>query len=166
MGAAPDSLPFEVQFRKMSSIALSFRIKSLEHRLDVLTLTPVLSGTPLTELVSCFEQKNGIGSSRARAYGGLVPDFFRYGPLERYFLGESPDSFWREGCYLLGCSCGEVGCWPLQARISRISDTVVWDSFRQPHRPGWDYSGFGPFAFALEPYRVAVINAAAYFTEQ
>lgn len=148
----------------MNSIELSFQIEAFEDHSDVLTLIPVLDGTPLTELASSFERENGLEPSGG--YGGLVPAFFRYGPLERYFLGESQDSIWRQGCYLLGCTCGEVGCWPLRARISRMGDTVVWDSFRQPHRPGWDYSGFGPFAFDLEPYRVAVINAAACFTER
>jgi hypothetical protein len=30
------------------------------------------------------------------------------------------------------------------------------DSFRQPHRPDWDYSGFGPFVFDRAQYDEAL----------
>jgi hypothetical protein len=59
--------------------------------------------------------------------------------------------------YLLGCgSCGEVGCWPLLARVEMGVEEVWWDSFEQPFRRQRDYSGFGPFVFAAKQYREAV----------
>jgi hypothetical protein len=58
--------------------------------------------------------------------------------------------------YLLGCQCGEVGCWPLLARIRAEDESVVWDSFEQPNRKDRNYSGFGPFVFDAEQYREAV----------
>jgi hypothetical protein len=30
---------------------------------------------------------------------------------------------------LLGCDCGEVGCWPLEARIIADAETVIWTGF-------------------------------------
>jgi hypothetical protein len=57
--------------------------------------------------------------------------------------------------YLLGCQCGEVGCWPLTTRVTVNNNRVLWDSFRQPHRER-DYSRFGPFVFDLDQYRNAV----------
>ena len=35
-------------------------------------------------------------------------------------------------------------------------DQVSWHSFRQPHRPDRDYSGFGPFRFDAAAYRAAL----------
>jgi hypothetical protein len=140
-------------------VVLSFAIQPLENGR---TLTPVLSGTPLTELISQFEREHGFGP--AGGYGGLIPKSFAYGPLDCYFMGQAADSFWEQGYYLLGCGqCGEVDCWPLIARITKIGDTVVWNRFEQPHRPNRDYSSFGPFIFDAEQYKSAVAEIASQF---
>jgi hypothetical protein len=130
---------------------VSFAIHPFEGTFAV---TPILNGAPLTEVVQAFESAQGFES--AGAYGGLIPQWFKYGPLDRYFLGdvESDSYFGRLGhIYLLECTCGEAGCWPLAARVKADADTVVWNSFQQPHRPEWDYSQFGPFAFEGNEYR-------------
>jgi hypothetical protein len=62
---------------------------------------------------------------------------------------------------LLGCECGEVGCWPLEARISRQGDTVVWSDFRQPYRENWDFSALGPFVFPAARYDAALAAITA-----
>ncbi len=67
--------------------------------------------------------------------------------------------------YLLGCTCCEVGCWPLKARISKTETGVVWTAFEQPHRKGRNYSGFGPFTFDIQQYREAVNAIASRFPE-
>jgi hypothetical protein len=66
--------------------------------------------------------------------------------------------------YLLACQCGEVGCWPLTARISTSSELVIWDSFQQSHRRERDYSSFGPFIFEAYQYRKAVALLCAEFS--
>jgi hypothetical protein len=59
---------------------------------------------------------------------------------------------------LLGCTCGEPGCWPLLAKITPHDDVVVWSEFEQPYRDGtggrsaWRYEAFGPFVFARDQY--------------
>ena len=89
----------------------------------------------------------------------MIPEWFKYAALDRYFLGhfEKGSYFARlERVYVLGCQCGEVGCWPLLARI-RVGDaSVMWDSFQQPHRKERDYSDFGPIVFDAQQYREAV----------
>lgn len=145
-----------------TSVTLSSAIEPLKYHPEELSLAPVLSGTPLTELALSFEREHAF--EPAGGYGGLVPNWFSYGPLDRYFLGESDDEYFAKGCYLLGCGdCGEVGCWPLRGRIGRKGNIVIWDSFSQPHRLLRDYSDFGPFLFDLELYRTAVLDAAAHF---
>jgi hypothetical protein len=88
-------------------------------------------------------------------YGGLIPAFFRFGRLADHFLGRWPG---RSGSKppLLGCQCGEWGCWPLLARIRAVADSVIWDQFEQPHRPSRDYGAFGPFTFERQQYERAL----------
>lgn len=143
---------------------LSFLIKSLEdHGPEVLTLIPAINDIPLTELIERFELEHGM--EPAGGYGGLVPSFFRYGPLDRYFLGESDGEYFQNKSeyYLLACKCGEVGCWPLSARITTTESGVVWDHFAQEHRRERDYAGFGPFTFELHAYEECIAEIAARF---
>ena len=99
----------------------------------------------------------------------MIPQWFEYGPLDRYFFGDFEQSryFAKLGeVYLIGCQRGEVGCWPLTARITTNNESVVWDSFQQPHRRERDYSQFGPFVFELGRYRSAVALPCENFRER
>jgi hypothetical protein len=109
-------------------------------------LLPVVDGVSLAELVERYEADRGFD-----VVGG-------YGPvwLDRAAVELLPA---RSGSRadVLGCgSCGEVGCWPLEVRIDVDDAWVTWRSFRQPHRPDRDYSGFGPFRFDAAAYRAAL----------
>jgi hypothetical protein len=123
----------------------------------------VIEGISLAARIEHFEPKRGM--EPPGGYGGLVPSFFRFGPLDRYFLGESEDEhFKKKGeCYVLACKCGEVGCWPLSALITETDSAVVWDCFAQEHRRERDYSGFGPFAFELRQYKLRIKEASVAF---
>jgi len=123
---------------------------------------PQIDGQPLSALVGEFEQT--LGWNTSLSYGGLIPDWFSYGSLDRYFMGNPDDpSYWTElsGFYLLGCKgCGDVGCWPIVCSIAADDVVVTWKDFRQPHRPTWDYSGFGPFTFDRAAYERCVKQLA------
>ena len=69
-----------------------------------------------------------------------------------HFLGASESS----EVPVLGCDCGEWGCWPLMAYIHSDQDLVRWSRFTQPHRPNWDYSAVGPLPFRRESYDTAL----------
>ena len=143
---------------------LSFLIKPLDdHGPEVLTLTPAINDVPLTELIERFEREQGM--EPAGGYGGLVPSFFDYGRLDRYFLGEADGEYLQKKgrYYLLACQCGEVGCWPLSARITTGEGSVVWDRFAQEHRRERDYAGFGPFTFELQGYKDRIAQIAPQF---
>lgn len=119
----------------------------------------MIDGMPLTQLISVFEREHGFQPEDG--YGGLIPQYYNYGPLDSYFMGDfDADSHWKnlEGIWLLGCECGEVGCWPLQCRVRNNGQTVTWDRFKQPHRPERDYSQFGPFVFAHDQYKAVVAD--------
>lgn len=138
----------------MTSV-LSFKFENIEK--DAVAILPCVDGVGLDQLVADFERATGY-SDPASGYGGLIPSYFRFGPLSSYFLGrEEPVEGDRQGkIYVLSCECGEVGCWPLIAHVRLHQDKVIWDGFSQPHRPRRNYASFGPFEFERTQYEQAV----------
>lgn len=113
-------------------------------------VVPHIDGAPLTGLIDRFEIAAGMQPA-GDAYGGLIPGFFRFGPMQDHFLGVSTREMGPK-TPVLGCECGEWGCWPLMARITATADLVTWDAFEQPHRKTRDYVAFGPFQFDRRQY--------------
>lgn len=133
-----------------------------------LIVTPCVDGVALTVLTEQFERSHGMGD-HAGGYGGLIPEYFRYGPLDRHFLDDCDEYFRDLGCiYLLGRQCGEVGCKPLTGVVTLAGDIVKWHGFRQSHRPERDYKAFGPFVFDRNQYErtlMDLIGRAPIFSE-
>jgi len=141
---------------------LSFGIEPLSDNEPVLSIVPIVNGVRLTALIEEFER--GSLYEPVGGYAGIVPTHFNFGPLDQYFMASSSDSIFPDHrCYLLGCECGEVGCWPLQARILTSEREIVWEGFKQPFRTERDYSSFGPFRFDLDQYRLSVTELASAF---
>jgi hypothetical protein len=139
----------------MTSV-LSFDVSRSEN--GVAVITPRIDGVLLTAMAEQFERSHDLADP-AGGYGGLIPEFYRYGPLDRYFLGasETPDlPSTPARIFVLGCECGEVGCWPLTCIVHAGENEVTWQSFEQPHRPKRDYSSFGPFVFERGQYEQAL----------
>ena len=120
-------------------------------------IVPVLNYKTLAERVMAFEQEQGW--THGDTYSGLAPRVHCYGSSQEHFLGMSRSIAWNGGkTPLLICSCGVPTCWPLLARVEADETWVTWSEFEQPHRPQWDYTGFGPFRFDREDYeRVLVL---------
>ncbi|MFF9135684.1 hypothetical protein ACF1AY_35015 [Streptomyces sp. NPDC014776] len=133
----------------MASNEIRFDRQQREDR-GVLEIVLRIDGKLLTELIDRFELDAGMQPA-GDAYGGLIPEFFRFGPLEDHFHGRSTNAMGPK-TPLLGCECGEWGCWPLMARITAPPKLVTWDSFEQPYRKARDYTGFGPFQFDRHQY--------------
>ena len=112
---------------------------------------PLVDGASLVELVGAYETSRG--HDVPGSYDALARDV-------AFDAGEwdAPDQGVRTTT-LLGCECGEAGCWPLLARIRSDRGLVVWECFEQPHRPDQDYTGFGPFVFARKAYDRALGDA-------
>lgn len=140
----------------MVLFAVEWRLSTFEGRAR--ELWPAVDGRPLSDLAAQFENANGYEPSGG--YAGLVLEHYNFGDLDSYLMGmQTP---WPgERVPLLGCQCGEWGCWPLVARVSRVADKVRWDAFAQPHRPDRDYGFFGPFIFSGDAYRQRVAEASA-----
>jgi hypothetical protein len=122
-----------------------------------LLLMPVIDGIDLLDLVSAYEVH--AGWDPAGGYAGLSLERPAVVDLTRYLLGRQTP---RPGprVPLLGCVCGDAGCWPLVAAVTVTRGVVLWSQFRQPHRPDQDYSAFGPFRFSESGYRRAAETAA------
>jgi hypothetical protein len=121
-------------------------------------LVPMIGAVTLIDLVTDFEQAGNLRP--VGGYAGLVLEHYEFGDPADFLLGAgrpTPD----DRTPLLGCECGEWGCWPLLARIRVADGKVVWDDFAQPHRPDRDYAGFGPFRFPEPDYRAAVADLRA-----
>jgi len=140
---------------------LTFHIGQPREDKDILSVTPIIDGKMLSDSVHFYERSNEF--DLAGSYGGLIPDFFDYGPLDRYFLGQAASTYWKNlgGIYVLGCQCGEVGCWPLVCKVSVTENDVTWSHFKQPFRRTRDYSRFGPFVFCKTDYEVTVRELSA-----
>jgi hypothetical protein len=123
---------------------------------NVHEVVPVVDGELLTGLVDEFEMAEGMQPAGG-AYSGLIPAFFRFGPLDEHFHGRSTNAMGPKTA-LLGCACGEWGCWPLMARIVVTKGWVTWDAFEQPHRPGRDYGSLGPYRFPRRQYDAALMG--------
>jgi hypothetical protein len=121
----------------------------------VLEVEPHVDGRGLVSLVTDFETSQGF--TPEGGYGGLV--LFGFGDLNAYFRGEREP--WGGQVILLGCDCGEWGCWPQRAQVTLRGSTASWTDFAQPHRPERDYSRFGPFEFDADDYLAAVDEVAA-----
>lgn len=136
---------------------MSFNVGPVYDSPEPLGVTPVVDGTLLSDLVDDFEKGRGV--ELAGGYGGLVPQNFRFGPLDRYFLHGLPHQRAVTGpprIWLLDCQCGVMGCNSLEARVLFDDDSVAWSNFRQPNHDGRDYSAFGPFVFERKQYGLAV----------
>lgn len=128
-----------------------------------MVVVPVVDGQDLADLIKVVEKP----FARAEGHSGLAGQYdgIRLDTAPKlldYFMGRAGDRFLDEGkVALLGCSCGEEGCWPLLARVTVESEIVTWSHFEQPHRgpdakaSHWNYDLAPKFVFARAAYESA-----------
>jgi hypothetical protein len=89
-------------------------------------LVPIIGSTSLVDLVKQFEE--GAGFDPTGGYAGLVLDNYRFGDLGLYLAGQQQP--WPGARVpLLGCECGEWGCWPLLATVTIADGVAEWSDF-------------------------------------
>jgi|SRR5688572_6714636 len=126
----------------------------------------LINGRDLADLAREVElpfARHEGAESIAGAYSGLPPNQDLC-PPSRHFFGQPSSALYchHDKVQVLGCECGEPGCWPLICRIEIGPDRVKWTNFQQPHRsgrnsrPAWSYDKLGPFEFDREQYEAAV----------
>jgi len=136
----------QIRFRRIETDALLAYEILIDERL-------------LVDTVRAYEQPFADATGRSDLAGQYttIPMQWSYS-LWDHFLGDptivAEDD---EKVALLICSvCGEVGCWPLLARVEANEKAIVWSEFEQPHRQDWNYSRFGPFVFERSQYEEAL----------
>ena len=131
---------------------LAFDVEPFEEDDSVFTVVPVVDGSRFTDLIHRFERDAGM-ETRDASYEGLIPAFYRFGTAAEHYLSD-------QRIPILGCECGEWGCWPLMGEVHADDHRVVWSEFEQPYRPDRDYSLFGPFSFNRSAYDEALRELA------
>lgn len=117
------------------------------------SIAPFLSGVPLADLLREVElpaaRRRG-DLSLAGWYAGLTGTGIRW--PSRYYLGEPATG---SGTVLLGCTCGEAGCWPFSAVVRVEDDTVTWSDYHHGFLDA-DHRELRPFTFDRRQYEDAV----------
>ncbi len=123
-----------------------------------------INGSRLQELVRDIEATQATGDAGDGVpgdYMGLDPQPDSY--LIRHLLGEPivrTSSGISLRTTLLRCTCGDSGCWPLQADVRVTDRTVIWSDFRAP-KDEWDLSSIGPFVFDHDQYEQSLSAATS-----
>lgn len=125
----------------------------------VFDIVPEIDGRNLVDSIAAVER--AAGESKTGTHGGLIPSWFRYGPLVDYYLGNGePNGLHIDGKpAILGCDCGEVGCRPFYVRITVSRNAVTWSEFGTLGDRSEIFSGFGPFQFDRVAYEKAIVEA-------
>lgn len=121
---------------------------------EQLTVIPHINGTSLVELARCAELAPATKQGEpglAGGYAGLVVDADE--SWAGWYLTD-PQIRGGDSC-LLGCVCGDTGCWPLTATIGISEQSVTWSNFRNGHR-SWDLGAMGRFSFDRAQYEAAL----------
>jgi hypothetical protein len=120
-------------------------------------VVPYVNGEALPEMLRRIEAPSARRDGDvhlAGSYAGLPDDGIRW--PSRHYLGEPVLSWFEDGdTVLLGCGCGEWGCWPFTAVVTVEHGTVTWSGYRNGHRD-WDYGALRELVFARGQYEAAV----------
>lgn len=90
-----------------------------QHRGDggPLVIVPRIDGAPLTELIDGVEIAAGMQPA-GDAYGGLIPEFFRFGPMQDHSSDDPPTRWGRRHPFsVVNAASGDAGpSWPASPR--------------------------------------------------
>lgn len=140
---------------------VEFRVEpeSLAGGDPVPTVTPVVNGRRLQDHVRPLQLPHAEAEGRPQLAGRYAGLAIWSRLSASHYLGAPTETWFGDGdTILLGCVCGDAGCWPLTADVQVTSATVVWSNVRQGHRD-WDLGALGPFTFDRHDYEAALATA-------
>ncbi|QYK06047.1 hypothetical protein [Shewanella zhangzhouensis] len=139
----------------MDQLALTWELEETKHRQkSKLRLGVNINGVRLTEIISQFEQQQGIAE--------FNDVFLHESDVQEYSLFNWLKSL-EEGdvrIILLGCSCGQVECSFFYANVCNRDGWVYWQFDGWPKR---DYSEFPSFWFNASEYQQVIEDALLHY---
>jgi hypothetical protein len=136
---------------------IAFKLTQAESNPAAETVLIIVNGEPLESLARVVEMPYAKAEGQLNLAGDYAPlTLFDISADVNHFLTKPVATWFEDGdAVLMGCPCGEWGCWPLSVKIEVNEATVVWSQFRNGHRD-WDLSSLGPFTFERTEYEVAL----------
>jgi hypothetical protein len=119
-------------------------------------VTILINGRNLIPMVRKHEQPMAKAEGHPNLAGSYAPRSVE--EFKKDHTEVVAETHYKPKLSLYACrDCGEVGCWPLEVKITIEGDQVIWQDFEQPHRPEkWDYKTLGPFRFETKAYQQAL----------
>ncbi|RUT46595.1 hypothetical protein EJP82_12155 [Paenibacillus anaericanus] len=146
--------------------SIQFKVEhSQEDDYEILNI--YINDENLIEFIKRFEMQ--FQPNIAGGYEGLNINFIT--DICEHFSGElnENDLFNYGGkTQILGCNCGEPGCWPLVVKITVKDQHIIWSDFEQPHRSEeseggfWNYSQVAPLEFNRKVYEEQLKSIERY----
>jgi hypothetical protein len=136
---------------------IDFELAHAESNPAAKTFLIIVNGERLESLARVVEMPFAEADGHPNLAGDYAPlTLFDIRSDVNHFLTKPVATWFEDGdAVLMGCPCGEWGCWPLTVKIEVNEATIVWSEFRNGHRD-WDLSGLGPFTFDRVDYEVAL----------
>jgi hypothetical protein len=137
---------------------LAFDVVQIRYRRHTnKALGILINGERLQDLARVVEMPHAAAENNPKLAGDYVPLALSDIDSDRnHFLGHPVATWFEDGdTVLMGCACGDWGCWPLTVRVDVNESTVRWHDFRNGHRE-WDLSALGPFVFDRLEYEAAL----------
>ncbi|MEC0129145.1 hypothetical protein [Paenibacillus pabuli] len=150
---------------------IHFKIEPSQEETNIKVLNIYINNENLIEIIKRYEVQ--FDPKIAGNYDGLNINFYK--DIDEHFFGElnENDLFNYDGkTQILGCDCGEPGCWPLLIKISVSDEIIVWSDFEQPYRNEdsaggyWDYSNLKPFVFHRKQYEEQIKEIYRNFNKE
>ncbi|MDR0443217.1 MAG: hypothetical protein LBH44_07425 [Treponema sp.] len=145
----------------MMDIAEFLIEKSLEQ--NGLIINIYINGKKLSDILKEYEKQ--FDEKIAGKYDGIPLSYF--GDIIKHFTGKIDKDMlnYNGKTQLLGCACGEAGCWPFLSKIKTNNNILTWNEYEQPHRKinssggYWDYSNLQSFTFNKIDYENNLLRA-------
>ena len=142
--------------------SIAFEVRPLAKSGGAHEAIPLVDGLPLPEVIHAYEHAAGGIPGPLDDRGGLVSENYRSGPARENWFGLRDVSGRSGEIPVLGCSCGEWGCWPTYATVVFDDETVTWREFSNLDS-ALPLAQFGPLVFRREDYENAVSLLAPFW---
>jgi hypothetical protein len=123
----------------------------------------------LIDILKDYEKQ--FGENNPGKYDGICIYYFDDIDIIKHFMGEADKKNilnYTGKTQILGCTCGEPGCWPFLIKINISGNVIIWNEYEQPFRSKkrcgekyWNYSNLKALKFNRVEYENKLKNISA-----